>query len=370
MHILFIDDDSAAIYPAQALLEEKGYICAHTDFSSSDKAIIKYRPDLVVLDLMKGTVSDDPDGNAGKAAYRDIWTLRFCPVVVYTSNPDLIAGDTFEEGGHPLARKVTKGKGSENSVLASVQELEVCVSGVAAIRQDVDSAISHSLRDLARLLYDSTEKKLKEPAFQHMGRRRVAACLDDRSLFGETLLPWGQYIYPPLSTSPKQCDILQVSGSDPKDPASYRLLLTPSCDLVKTEKREPKVSRVLCAKCCQADGFLTKAKVSSAPAPNKVEEHKKRLGTILNTGFLEEYIPLPSFFEVIPPMAANLKQLELIEYGVISNVGEGGGYIRIASVDSPFREQMSWAYQNSGCRPGVPDRDLDVWIADYIGGSE
>ena len=368
MRVLFIDDEMPSIDPAKVRLEEDGHICKYAEFSGLIAAIKNEPPDIIVLDMMEGLL-EDPHGGAGKSSFAEIWSERFCPIVVYSANPDLIAEESICKGEHPLIRIVKKGRGSEDFILDAVKTLEPCAEGFNDLRKEVDNAISLSLRDLAPRVFGPDGSDL-EQAFQHMGRRRVAACLDDRSLFGEKLIPWGQYIYPPLSQSPKQCDVLLQAGSDPKDPASYRLVLTPSCDLVKTAGREPKVCEVLCAKCCSPEGFLSKAGVSSAPAANKLEKHKAKLGVVLNAGFLEEYVPLPGFFEVIPPMVANLKTLELVGYGAISNEGGGGTYIRVASVDSPFREQISWAYQNAGCRPGVPDRNLDLWTSDYISNGE
>ena len=33
----------------------------------------------------------------------------------------------------------------------------------------------------------------------------------------------------------------------------------------------------------------------------------------------------------------------------------------MASVSSPFREQIVWAYMINSCRPGMPDRDMTTW---------
>lgn len=40
---------------------------------------------------------------------------------------------------------------------------------------------------------------------------------------------------------------------------------------------------------------------------------------------------------------------------------EGIAFERIASVDSPFRELVTWSYLQVAGRPGLPDRDLDEW---------
>jgi hypothetical protein len=36
--------------------------------------------------------------------------------------------------------------------------------------------------------------------------------------------------------------------------------------------------------------------------------------------------------------------------------------MRVASVDSPFREQIAWAFVQIAGRPALPDRDLESWV--------
>jgi len=62
-------------------------------------------------------------------------------------------------------------------------------------------------------------------------------------------------------------------------------------------------------------------------------------------------------------MAADLRQLELISFDKISEEAE---FVRVASMDSPFRELISWAYMQTGCRPGLPDRNLDDWCDEIV----
>ncbi len=66
-------------------------------------------------------------------------------------------------------------------------------------------------------------------------------------------------------------------------------------------------------------------------------------------------------------MTACLRDLELIGVDRVAASGEAGkDYRRICSVDSPFREQLAWAYLQIAGRPGVPDRDLDGCIDLYF----
>ena len=41
--------------------------------------------------------------------------------------------------------------------------------------------------------------------------------------------------------------------------------------------------------------------------------------------------------------------------------GSDVDYVRVASVDSPFREMVAWAYMQVAARPGLPERNWDAW---------
>lgn len=100
----------------------------------------------------------------------------------------------------------------------------------------------------------------------------------------------------------------------------------------------------------------------------------KRLGeniikAVLTHGYYEGLIPFPCLKGRIPTMAAYMRDLEFIP---VSDVGiVDMPFLRIASIDSPFRELVAWAYLNTACRPGLPDRDFDSWrdeiLAEYSG---
>jgi CTP synthase len=60
-------------------------------------------------------------------------------------------------------------------------------------------------------------------------------------------------------------------------------------------------------------------------------------------------------------MSAHLRDLELIPADEIGD-GDPAKFVRAASVDSPFREQIAWAFVQIAGRPAVPDRDLESWI--------
>ena len=96
-------------------------------------------------------------------------------------------------------------------------------------------------------------------------------------------------------------------------------------------------------------------------SPTKLKERLS--GTVLTQGYFETIIPFPCLKGKIPTMAANLRDLEFIP---IQHIGSSKKFLRIASVDSPFRELIAWAYLQTACRPGLPDRNFDSWRDEIV----
>jgi hypothetical protein len=360
MRVLFIDEDETSVADGMERLTELEYSCKRIDFDMLDESLSTYQPDIIVLDMMNGDVPYDPKGEGGKLSFVKIWNSRFCPIVVYSANPDLI--DDIESGyaNHPLVKKVKKGKDSDEKLKQVINELKPCIDGINGITEDVNKALQVTLKTIAPHIVSQDGIDEIATIIQHMGRRRLAAQMDDASMGRSKLAPWEQYIWPPLENYPKMGDIIRDTTTDPKAPESYRIVLTPSCDLVNKDTQKPKVTTVLCARC--ENSYLLHSKVSGSRA----KDIKDNLSGLLTKGYIDECLPIPGFQGVIPPMVANLKKLELIPYDSIKNEADGASFVRVVSVDSPFREQIAWAYMQTGSRPGVPDRDCKKWAKQYL----
>lgn len=97
----------------------------------------------------------------------------------------------------------------------------------------------------------------------------------------------------------------------------------------------------------------------------KIEKIKK----VLHDGINKQWVPLPSYKNVCPALTVDMKKLEIIPLNkVIMNKNDikddNTYYLRMCSIDSPFREQIIWNYMQTSCRPGVPDRNVDNWAVD------
>lgn len=366
MKALFVDENAQQIYGAKKTLERDGWECVQCSFSEALVTFRRHVPDLLVLDLMNGGTSDDSEGSAGNGVFVSLLSEVFCPIIVYSANPALLRDCRAPS---PLMESVKKGRGASTRVKEAAARLIPAVTAVKTVRDSVNQALDCSLRQfLPQYFTKGAPIKVHGDAktYVYLARRRVAAMLDEMAADGEKLQVWEQYLYPALGDYPLLGDLLLSTKSDVNDPGSYRLVLTPSCDLDASSRRKPKVDNILVAKCEPVTGVV--AEGLRNPISKKVADKAEQgFKGALTEGLGGSAIPLPGIPGVFPDMCANLKTLELLEYSTdgTSISGKCGGravtFRRIASVDSPFREQVAWNYQRIACRPGMPDRDIGKW---------
>lgn len=349
LRILIIDDQPGSVEPLrQELTEKLGAECFIESFEHAQAKVDEYRPAAVFLDLLR----HDPGGQRQIAAneiYAYIWNARFCPLVIYSAEPDAL-----EAAPHPFVQKVQKGSGSEEAAVKMLESLLPQILALAKVEKDVDSVLHSVLKDLAPKIYspDAPPDVLLRAA-----RRQIAARMDVARGEDTALAPWELYIYPPVMPHICMGDLLHLTGREWMDPQSYRLVLTPSCDLVCLGDRKPRVDEVLVAKCGPPTDLIESMGLANA-APKKIRE---KLPTVLSRGFHEDKVPLPAFPNLVPEMCASLRQLELVKLSDIGEQGSDAPITRILSVDSPFRELITWAFLQIAARPGLPDRDWAAW---------
>jgi len=266
---------------------------------------------------------------------------------------------------HPFVRYVKKGPRTIDDVVELVRELLPSGSMVLAAREELTNAAklaaNEALTRTLPLVWESLGGDT-EAVLKRTGRRQLAAILYDESMrTAASLLPWETYVVPPVGNHLATGDILSKTGDAPDAAESYRVVLTPTCDLANN-----RVQEVLVGQCRSYSEFCNKNDMSESMSRDK---KTKRLTQTLTHPESGGYAPLPGFPSKFPPLAVSLRELALLPLASIA-VCDGDGqrdYARVCSTDSPFREWVAWAYLRIGCRPGVPDRDFEAWAREIMG---
>ena len=335
MRVLVIDDDKKSVEPLLEELDDlEQFEWEYSDFSDTENKLSRWRPGIVVLDLLLDSLEVP-----GEEVFDRIWDKRFGPVVIYSADPARITAE------HPLVAKVQKGSRSEFEVVEMLTNFLVPAQALENAEDLANTGLRHALRRVSPKVPQDDPELL-----YRVTMRQFAAALDVQ-MEGTTLqFAWEQFIYPPVHKHLATGDILRIASGDPGIPEDHRIVLTPTCDLVCGEGREPKVESVLVSRCEGIPaGFAS----------------KEKLKKVLTSGFDDRTSSLvvPGFQDVLPPMLANLKSLELIDWSRISleEPTEGFDFYRVTSIDSPFREMATWAYLQVAGSPGLPDRNLKEW---------
>ncbi len=332
------------------------------DFKFDHLSIIS--PDVLILDLFLGPPQQ---GNKpGISFWDNIWGIRFLPIIVTsaTRDDDLIA----KAEKHPLAKYIVKGE-SYDSEIEALQELLTYGSALNDLRVDLQANIQQvftkTADDIGGMIPGENEQS---QALLRIVKRRIATEMDRETILsGEQSLPWEQYLHPALGDSLLTGDVLMISSSSAADPSSFRVVLTPSCDLVNV-----RVKKVLVAKCVSTREYWKKAGLPWASKLTHTNSRTKKdargkVAKELRQPQSAGYVLLPKYADIFPHMAACLRDLELLDLTDSGEVTLGDlKFECVASIDSPFREQFVWGYLQIAGRPGVPDRNMDYWIESIL----
>ena len=364
VRVLIIDDEESSRQVLRAtLMEETGWDVQDQGFEGLEETLIRFRPDVVVLDLMDDNPPDRTDtGNRSFDQIRETW---FCPVVVYSAFPD------EQHFNHHLVKTIVKGTDSDVQVRDRLAEFVPHARMIRSVHDDFDARIREALHDSVHAIGEQMGTETNGSADSILARavrRLVAARVDAGASADATLHAWERWIVPPLGNHLLTADLLRLKQADWENRDAFRLVLTPSCDLAVGHGRKPKVDMVLVAHCESVE----KLRGNEARVGKKLSNKEKtKLRSMLTEGMADNILPIPGFHGHVPLMVANLKRLELIEWsridlGVEDSDAEKANpeFCRVASTDSPFREMVVWGYLRVTGRPGVPDTDIDGWLAD------
>ena len=364
MRVLIIDDDSALRQALRgALEEEKGtWEVEDRGFDGLGETLARFRPDMIVLDLVEGQIPGEQDtGNTSFEQIREMW---FCPVVVYSAFPGRQRFD------HPLVDGIAKGANTEEKVRDRLKAYRREASMIRDVHRDFDARIRFALRDSVhalRVQLEETTDGSADSVLPRAVRRLVAARADAGASEQGRLRAWERYVVPPLGRHLLTADLLRQADADWTKEEAFRLVLTPSCDLVPGRGELTDAEGILVARC---EPLARLGRIEPTPGKSLTNTQKNGLRPILTEGMAGNHLAIPEFRGHVPLMVADLKRLELLERDRVrlepsdGTAAGDGVFRRVASTDSPFREMVVWAYLRVSGRPGVPEIHVEEWLED------
>ena len=336
MKIYLIEDKREDIQGILDYCEENNHKTEVGIFENAIDKLESFDPDLIILDLQNNTDKFD-----GCTTLSQIWQYHFRPTCIFSGQIVESLVDE-EEYPSPLVRFIPKG--DEQPVIQFIETIAPFADSISSMRRETNSAMRKSL-DFLKLAIEERIYDCK--VLSSLFGNRIKAYFDEQ--VHEADMPiWSQYIYPALSNLVSTGDILVKKTDDLSNPENYRIVLSQSCDL-----QQKYIKNVLVAKC-----FSIERVIYDKSNGTSRRRAKDELVRILNTGYINKWVPFPGIKGVMPDLAVNLKKLELIELTVIESE-----YSIAASLSSPYKERFVWAYMQNACRPGVPDLGVEQWIA-------
>lgn len=359
MRVLIIDDIEDSVKDILESCRVHGWDCELSDFDNAYRLIFEFDPDVIILDWRE----DADQVDEGESILNNIWHNGFRPLIVFSANASLIdLGSKLQESN--MIKVISKS--DEEPVIQELLNLDKFSSALKLYRDDMGKALITTLNSIENM---KLQQDVEDQAVGYVLSKRTSAYFD-RTYISDLPPAWVQYLCPPVNNSLCVCDIIRKKSQETDfskvgNPEEYCMILTPSCDMDTENGRIPKVSHVLCAHCSSKEEFHGKQLVAQ-PSNKNV----KSVVSKLNMGHNDGLVSVPGLANIIPYMTVNMKKLELISIPSIAlnNVqdGENIEYVRIASISSPFREQIVWAYLQTSCRPGVPDRNTQLWAKEIL----
>ncbi|GHV37633.1 hypothetical protein AGMMS49546_06040 [Spirochaetia bacterium] len=346
MNILLVDDDDN-IYRkvSNGYKNDPGVnIIPCNDFQEISKKQTLYKLDLIILDLNNGNPALN-DTEAGDKILKNIYSHYFLPIIIFSAWADDY-DNPYKD--NYFVRNIKKGQGELRELKKVIKEYRDFIGKQNSITDKINLHISEIYRETYNnMVQNNRSRKLtsKAEVFTHLIQRRLAASFDS-NIESDSIKPWEIYLYPPLGNQLLAGDILKKKKANKEMPSSYKVILSPSCDLQSDVGRK-HIENVIVA------NFVP---INEA-VPKKTDISRK----LLTTSSPERYIVFYELINIIPHMACDLKSIEIIKF---DSIGKGKDFERVLSIDSPFRESLIWSFLQVNGRPGLPDRDIDIWIND------
>lgn len=354
MKVLIVEDRLETVKGIIEHCKEKQWSHETSSFNDFDAYLRNFDPDVIVLDW-----KDDADEDEkGSQVIERIWINGFKPIIVFTAFAQTIALEEKYKSSNLIQLQP---KGDEEPVIEYLDTICPFVPVISNLKDDFNEALIQALNSIEMM---QKIQPLSPNVMRYVFAKRVSTYFD-KECGDAAPPPWIQYTYPAITNTLCVCDIIRSIPGDGHvntvgDSEEYMLILTPSCDIA-----QGNVSHVLCAKCYSKADFH-KYPLTARPSDKQLE----RITVYLNTGYNNSLISLPNIPEIMPYLTVDLKKVDMLPIEQIalqeSKITAQHKYCRIASVDSPFREQIVWAHMINSCRPGMPKRDMELWAKELM----
>ena len=359
--VLVVDDDPSVGETISELLHSRSITTRFEQyFDQAVELLAREKFDILVLDILDESGST-PSDKAGIEVFEKIRERRFIPIIFYTALPN--ASVNFSRA--PFVQRVSKIADDPITDLKSAIE-NIISSGLPHLLQSVSDHVAHVERafmaDFVEKNWSDLENRPEDVAY--LLSRRLAASFEEgtESLVlelgqvgstapGDKIHPTRYYVQPPNS-SYKMGDLLAKSGSveEGADEIKLYVVLTPSCDFVR-RSGQMKAENVVLARCFPLDSFEEYREWKKTPNAKKKDSLRKLLDS-RPKGQEDRYFYLPAAWNV-QDCVADLQNVKSIP------CEELGSYRKIASLDSPFAEALSYQFNRYMGRVGKPDLDID-----------
>lgn len=370
--LLFVDDDVQACDEVKEFLEgetiadpcERPQVTTLTEFADALKLMQAHRFDLLILDVRLGPHDEVRAEEAGITTLEAIQQRCFVPVVFYTALPRLVRHLEM-----PPIWVVEKTEGLSR-LLETVRS--VFATRLPAVNRALLRHLDTVQRDymwgfvarnwhqfgdtsdrtaLAYLLARRLALSLSRQGIQHLAQE-----LGDptgRAIAEGLVHPMQYYVMPPVEPSPLAGDLYQGQIGQQ---TGYWVLLTPSCDLIAGRE---KAERVLCARCLfltEQGEYQTWHKVLPNPDPSIEGKLKELLKNHRGGVQPERFYFLPGAL-TLPDLVVDFQQLVSLPRGQMDSLE------RLASVDSPFAEDLMARFMRYFGRIATPDLDVEYILS-------
>ncbi len=369
---LLIEDNPETVRQIQEYFQNRDFagrqmaISPITNWDDAFGLIRARKADLAILDIYRGEAAKGGE-RVGERVLDDFQNSGFVPVVIHTNLPEGLE-DRRSEFVRLVAKTDGLGRlGAEIDALFATRIPQIN----RAILNHLDRALCDYMWNFVTKQWAQLKDIADRPEFLRVllsrlaysfqrtdVERALAEAFDSYrplSLDPEKVHPAEFYVMPPLSQDPVLGDLRKrKAGAN----LEYLVVLWPTCDMVSSGGRKPKIDRVLCAH-TKLLAALPESQEHAANPSGRTRDQLLKLMTNNRDrrfGSAESVQFLPGFLSV-PDLLVEFRELEVLSLDDVKKLE------CLAQLASPYAEQLSFRFDSYRGRVGVPDLDFDVVIS-------